>query len=189
MESIISNCELCSEHSLHVIGEADVQMLQCIHCGYVSSPKFIFDGALGDLEDHAEYKKLTDDMKSWSKITEGRIWIPTIITLPIGMLYPIDKDGKMKWAYAKMVEITADEREKYPDDKGGYYEKRIDTDNAVIYDEFFKGMLQVNMDLRTEADKMNKPLASRDTTRYERQEGNESKNIIDIKLPKLKKNK
>ena len=45
--------------------------MQCIWCGYVSSPKFI-----GKKEDNEEYKKLTDDMKNWSKEALGRIWIP-----------------------------------------------------------------------------------------------------------------
>ena len=39
--NIISNCPLCEQHSLHVIGQGDEQMLQCLNCGYVSTSKFI----------------------------------------------------------------------------------------------------------------------------------------------------
>ncbi len=146
MNKIISNCPLCDEHSLHVIGEEETEMMQCISCGYVSSSKFIGD------KKNKEYKKLTDDMKKWSIKKNDRIWIPTIMTLPIGMLYPIDTeevigDGTqiiMKWAFAPMVEITEEEKEKYPNPDGGFYERRIDTDNPTIYDKFVNGMIFVN---------------------------------------------
>ena len=42
MDNIIGNCPLCEEHSLHIIGEEEeAQLMQCIWCGYVSSPKFV----------------------------------------------------------------------------------------------------------------------------------------------------
>ena len=85
MDSIISNCPLCEEHSLHVVGEDGAQIHQCINCGYVSSPKYV-----GTKETNEEYKKLTDDMKKWAVEMNGRIWIPTMMTLPTAMLYPIN---------------------------------------------------------------------------------------------------
>jgi Zn ribbon nucleic-acid-binding protein len=145
MKKLVSNCPLCEEHSLHVIGEGDVQMQQCINCGYVSSPKFI-----GTKEDNEEYKKLPSDMKKWSKECNDRIWIPTILTLPIGMLYPIDIDNmvnhkvEMKWGFAPMVDISERDKENYPDGNGGYYTKKIDTENPNIYDEFFEAMVFIN---------------------------------------------
>ena len=71
MENVIGNCPLCEEHSLHMIGEKESQLMQCIWCGYVSSSKFI-----GTRDENEEYKKLTDDMKEWSKEALNRIWIP-----------------------------------------------------------------------------------------------------------------
>ena len=139
MKKLISNCPLCEEHSLHVVGEEGSQIMQCINCGYVSSTKFV-----GEKETNEEYKKLTDEMRNWSREENGRIWIPTILTLPIGMLYPIDIDNKMKWAFAPMVKITEEEKEKYPNSDGGHYEKRIDTGNPTIYDKFVKGMVFIN---------------------------------------------
>jgi Zn ribbon nucleic-acid-binding protein len=146
MNKIVSNCTLCGQHSLHVIGEDDTEVMQCINCGYVSSSKFVGDGK------DEEYKKLTDDMKRWSIEKDDRIWIPTVLTLPIGMLYPFDEeevvgDGTqtlMKWKFAPMIEISKEEQEKYPNPSGGYYEKRIDTDNPTIYDKFVDGMVFVN---------------------------------------------
>ena len=144
MKDIVSNCFLCGERSLHVAGTEESQVMQCIHCGYVSSTKYI-----GTKETNEEFQKLGEDMKKWAKEENGRIWIPTVLTLPVGMLYPIDDEDKMKWSFAPMVEISQDEKEKYKNSEGGYYEKRIDVENPKIYDEFFEVMLYVNEMMKT----------------------------------------
>ena len=142
---------LCEKHSLHVAGtESEAQIMQCINCGYVSSTKFI-----GKKEDNKEYKNLSEDMKKWAVEKNERIWIPTVITLPIGMLYPMDEDNKMKWAFAPMVDISEDEKENYPNENGGYYERRIDTDNPKIYKNFVDGMFYVNEKLKKHTEEKN----------------------------------
>ena len=162
MKDLISNCFLCGEHSLHVAGTEEAQVMQCINCGYVTSTKYI-----GTKETNEEFQKLGEDMKNWAKEENGRIWIPSIITLPIGMLYPIDVKNEMKWSFAPMVEIPEDERKNFPNEQGGFYERKIDTDNPKIYDEFILGMSYLN-DLMK---KSQQPKPSK------------------ITLPKLKKNK
>ena len=140
MNDLISNCFLCEERALHVAGTEEAQVMQCINCGYTTSTKFT-----GKKETNEEFQKLGEDMKNWSIEKQGKIWIPSIITLPIGMLYPTnDEDGKMKWNFAPMVEITEEERREFPNPNGGYYEKRIDTDNPIIYDKFIEGMTYIN---------------------------------------------
>ena len=146
---MISNCPLCEEHSLHILGEEESQMMQCLNCGYTSTSKFI-----GDKETNEEYSKLTEDMKNWSKEFNGRIWIPTMMTLPVGMLYPKDdKDGNMKWYFSEMVDIPEEEQKNYPvaGDTEQYYKQRYDIDNAKEYDEFFEGMVELNSRLKEEA--------------------------------------
>jgi hypothetical protein len=147
MKDLVSNCFLCEEHSLHVAGTEEAQVMQCISCGYVTSTKYI-----GTKETNEEYQKLGEDIKKWVKEENGRIWIPSIITLPIGMLYPIDEDNKMKWSFAPMVEIPDDEREKYKNPKGGTYNRRIDTDNGIVYDNFLEGMLYVNQQMKQKSE-------------------------------------
>ena len=159
MKDIISNCFLCEEHSLHVAGTEEAQVMQCINCGYVTSTKYI-----GTKETNEEFQKLGEDMKNWAVEKNDRIWIPSIITLPIGMLYPINEEDKMKWSFAPMVDIPEDERENYPNGQGGFYERKIDIDNSKVYDEFIIGMNFVNQKMK---------------------ENSESEN--GIKLPKLKK--
>ena len=141
MKDLISNCFLCGERALHVAGTEEAQVMQCINCGYTTSTKF-----RGIKADNEEFQKLGEDMKNWAKEENGYIWIPSIITLPIGMLYPIDKDNKMKWSFAPMVEIPEEERKKYPNPSvpGKFYERKIDTDNPKIYNEFIEGMSYVN---------------------------------------------
>ena len=166
MKDIVSNCFLCGEHSLHVAGREDAQVMQCINCGYTTTTKYI-----GTKETNEEFQKLGEDMKEWAIEENNRIWIPSIITLPIGMLYPINIDNmvnhntEMKWAFAPMVEISEDERKNYPNEKGGFYEKRIDTDNAKIYDEFVLALSEVN----------------------NRMKEIETPKVSKLKLPKLKK--
>ena len=165
MDNIISNCPLCEEHSLHLIGEKESQLMQCIWCGYVSSPKFI-----GTKDENEEYQKLTGDMKEWSKEAINRIWIPSMFTLPGGMIYPENVDDKMKWKLAELVDVPKDEQKNYPiegqPDK--FYDKRYNTEEPIVYDYFYEVMLVVNEKAKNKAEeKENKP--------------------VEIKLPKLSK--
>ena len=139
MKDLISNCFLCEEHSLHVAGTEEAQVMQCINCGYTTSTKFT-----GKKETNEEFQKLGEDMKNWAVEKQDRIWIPSVIALPVGMLYPINVKKEMKWAFAPMVEIPEDERKDFPNEQGGFYDKKVDTNNAVIYDVFLEGMSYIN---------------------------------------------
>jgi hypothetical protein len=146
MKDLISNCFLCGEKALHVAGTEDAQVMQCINCGYTTSTKFT-----GTKETNEHFQKLGEDMKNWAVESNGKIWIPSIMTLPIGMLYPINIKKEMKWAFAPMVEIPKEERENFPNEQGGFYERKIDTDNAIVYNLFIEGMTKVNELLKQKA--------------------------------------
>jgi len=147
MKDLVGNCFLCEEKALHIAGTEEAQVMQCINCGYVTSTKYI-----GTKETNEEFQKLGEDMKNWAKEEHGRVWIPSLITLPIGMLYPINVKKEMKWAFAPMVEIPEEERENFPNGNGGFYEKKIDTDNPTIYDEFVNGMVYINNLLKSKSE-------------------------------------
>ena len=137
---IVSNCPLCEEHSLHVIEEDGIGTQQCINCGYATTSNFI-----GTKEDNEAFKTLPEEMQSWSKESNDRIWIPSMITLPFGTLYPVNIDGEMKWGFAAMVGIPEKEQENYPIEGGeGYYTQRYDIENAKIYDIFLDAMVEMN---------------------------------------------
>ena len=67
------------------------------------------------------------------------------------MLYPVNVKEKLKWAFAPMVEISEEEKENFPNEQGGFYERKIDTDNAILYDLFIEGMTKVNELLKQKA--------------------------------------
>ena len=159
--NIISNCPLCGEKSLHIIGETQAQTQQCINCGYATTDKFI-----GSIKDNEMYKTLPKEMQSWAKEENGRIWIPSMITLPFGTIYPLKVDDQMKWACADMVEIPEDEQKNYPIEgqEGKYYTTRYDTDNQKVFDVFIEAMAEMNETAKKNSIPENK-----------------------IKLPKLKK--
>ena len=143
---IISNCPLCEENSLHVIEEDGIGTQQCINCGYATTNKFI-----GTKEDNEMYKTLPEEMQSWSKEANGRVWIPSMITLPFGTLYPVNIDNmvnhkkEMKWAFAEMVDIPEEEQKNYPrEDGNGFHTKKYDTDNHKIFDEFLYAITEMN---------------------------------------------
>ena len=136
---IVSTCPLCEEYSLHIIEEDDIGTQQCINCGYATSDRFV-----GTRKDNETFKTLPEEMQSWSKEANDRIWIPTMFTLPFGTLYPVNVDGEMKWGFAEMVDIPEEEQKNYPDDSGGFYKQMYDTDNAKIYDVFLDAMVEMN---------------------------------------------
>ena len=136
---IVSNCPLCEEQALHVIEEDGIGTQQCINCGYATTSNFI-----GTREDNEMYKVLPEEMQSWSVEAIGRIWIPSMMTLPFGTLYPTNVDGEMKWAFAEMIDIPEEEQENYPDERGGFYKQMYNTENAKIYDLFLDAMVEMN---------------------------------------------
>ena len=139
MNNIVSNCPLCEEKSLHVIEEGGIGTQQCINCGYASTSNFI-----GTKEDNEAFKTLSEEMKVWAKEANDRIWIPSMMTLPFGTLYPINIDSEMKWGFAEMVDIPEEEQKNYPDENGGYYKQRYDMENQKIYDIFLEAMAEMN---------------------------------------------
>ena len=121
------------------MGESSAQTQQCISCGYATTDRFI-----GTREDNEVYKTLPEEMQSWSVEDNGRIWIPSMITLPFGTLYPVNIDGEMKWGFAEMVDIPEEEQKNYPAGNSGYFKQRYDTDNQKVFDLFLEAMAEMN---------------------------------------------
>ena len=143
---IVSNCPLCEEKALHIIGDSDeLQTQQCINCGYATAPRFnIKDGGK---EKCKPYTTLTEEMKSWSQEASNHIWIPTILTLPFGLLFPENnKDGNLHWGFADLIYLSEDEQKKYPvpGSTDQFYKTKYDTDNAEIHDEFVVVLAKLN---------------------------------------------
>ena len=140
---IISNCFLCGEHSLHLMNDSSGTQ-QCIACGYATSSNL----------DAADKEKivngLSEDMKKWYKVEAGKVWLPSFITLPVGMVFPLadeSEDGEsMKWGFAPMVKIPEEERENFPIEgkDGEFHTQKYDTDKAKIFDSFVLALSELN---------------------------------------------
>ena len=145
--SIISNCPLCEERALHYMEQEQHKYMQCINCGYAST-----EGFVGTKEDNEEYYKLTPEMKKWSKEYNGRIWIPSVMTLPTGIIYPITDSDEMRWAYSKVVNIPEEEQKNYPTGRSNenekFYKRKYDVENFEKFNTFFDAMIKLNEDAK-----------------------------------------
>ena len=167
LSNIVSNCPLCEAHGLHVMGEADAQIMQCLNCGYTSTSTYF-----GTKQKCKAFQKLPDDIKEWSIEKDSKIWLPVQITLPIGMLCPSKVDDKMRWTFFEMIEIKPEEREKYPDGNGSYYSRRYDMENPKLYDTFLEAMSELNQRLKDEVKNVDEKMVD---------------DLMGISLPKLKR--
>ena len=140
---ITIKCNICAHRMLHVYTDNNFTTRQCSNCGYSSNDKL-----KGNMKDNEFWNNMSDFIKKYSKEDAGSIWIPTLLTLPFGSLYPIEEKDNLKWAYAELVDITEDDdKEKYKKEDGTYYTKKLDTDNPKSFDTYAEGMVYIRKSL------------------------------------------
>ena len=65
----------------------------------------------------------------------------------------MEKNDKLKWAYAKLIDIPeSEEKEKYKKDDGSYYTKKLDTDSPATFETYAEGMLHIRKSLEEQLD-------------------------------------
>ena len=125
----------------------------CFNCGFMSDSRY----EVGSL-------KLTDSLKTSPQLVQdlqfedtnrNTVWFPAVINMgEMGIIFPdvvqekrkeASFDGRLQnyvWKYAKVVEIPEDERKKYDN-----YDRRLDVENAEIFDkyEFMKACEQMGV--------------------------------------------
>ena len=147
---VITRCPLCGvEKSLHSI---QGELSQCLSCGYVTSDKF-----LGTKETCDGYKKLPDQMKDMAVEKNNQVWIPTVMTLPTGVLNPILVEGNMFWAYSPAEEIPEHEQKNFPDGQGGFYTKRYNETETKLFTHFGKALLKISESDKSKSTKLKLP--------------------------------
>jgi len=145
---IVSNCFICDQpRSLHIVS-VESSLQQCLYCGYATSDKFTITDKK---ENNKEYQILPDMMKKWSKTRNNKIWIPSILTLPTAMIYPIEDNG-LKWSYAGLVDVPENEKEQYKNPDGGYFKQKYDTESAEIFDEFYLCLFVLNKEQKDQVE-------------------------------------
>jgi Zn ribbon nucleic-acid-binding protein len=133
------DCVLCKgERSVFLLSEDKLKTMQCLSCGYASSDRY-----LGKPEDNETYKKLHLDMQKMAIIESDRIWIPSLLTLPNGLISPINVENKLLWSVVPAVDITEEEKENYPNGEGGYYEKRYDNIHTKLFNSFNSALKEI----------------------------------------------
>tara|TARA_Y100000310_G_scaffold124213_1_gene122955 strand:- start:9733 stop:10938 length:1206 start_codon:yes stop_codon:yes gene_type:complete len=146
---IVLDCPLCDTHELQVMAHKNKKLQQCIACGYSTSDDLKIKG-IGK-EKNKTYQDLDKHMKRWSKESSGYMWIPSILNLPIGIIYPYeDNENKMVWAFAPLVEIPEADRKNYPrEDGSGFYETRYDISKQIFFESFDKALIETNLVMET----------------------------------------
>lgn len=162
---IVIECPLCDKKELQVY-TTDEKLLQCLYCGYSSS-----NDMAGKMGDNRVFKLLDDQMKDMAKEANGQIWIPSIVNLPIGILYPVKEKDDLIWNFAPLVSIADEEKENYKKEDGTYFTKKYDMDKQITFENFGRALLEINA-----------VISARDKMKNEKESS-----PVKIKLPKLKK--
>jgi Zn ribbon nucleic-acid-binding protein len=136
-------CNICSHRMLHIYTENNFTTRQCTNCGYSSNDKL-----KGKMEDNEFWNNMSDFIKKYSKEDDNHIWIPTLLTLPFGSLYPIEENNKLKWAYAKLVDVSEEEKDNFKKEDGSYFTKKLDTDNPETFSKYSEGMVHIRNSLQ-----------------------------------------
>ena len=148
---LVIDCPLCEYHELQV-SNTEENLQQCINCGYSTSEIYG-----GNTKTNKAFSELDDDMKEWAREINGYIWIPSVVNLSVGLYYPFNVGGEMKWALAPLVDIPENEQKDYPREDGkGSHTKKYDIENQLIFDEFGGGVKKINDTL----DKLNSVIST-----------------------------
>ena len=110
----------------------------CVGCGYTSNTLLVPGTEIHNKAQKSN-PKILNDLKYYDE--ERNIhWYPSTIQTTLGMLFPEgfqDENGNPEWGWnvCKVVELTDEEKGKYPAPRGqGYvYEARLDVENGKFY--------------------------------------------------------
>tara|TARA_Y100001973_G_C5203570_1_gene339689 strand:+ start:3200 stop:3700 length:501 start_codon:yes stop_codon:yes gene_type:complete len=142
MDKLVLDCQLCGNKELHVTVDGN-GLQQCISCGYSTNDDFLI-GDIGSKENHPDFKSLDEFMQKYSIVKNDYIWIPSVMQLPIGIYYPAEKDNKMIWFFAPIVNIPESKQKDYPNPEGGYYKQRYDMNKQLEFEKFGDGLIEIN---------------------------------------------
>ena len=90
---LVLNCSLCGDKELNVIRDESNSM-QCLSCGFSTNDSYNVSEISAD--ENEDFQALDDDLKKWAQESQGQMWIPSVLKLPIGLYYPFDVEGEMK---------------------------------------------------------------------------------------------
>lgn len=130
-------CPRCGSDACYVTEvNQDINNYFCYGCGFQSN-SLMREGELIMEEQMEIIPELYKDLKHEDET--GQIWFPSTINLPDkGMVFANgSSDKNWKWAAVKSIEVTEEEKEKYPipGKKDKYYKKRMDMTTMKMFEE------------------------------------------------------
>lgn len=129
MEKVIT-CPHCfdTDNCFEEIQETFSSYL-CFACGFMSDSRY----QVGDINLIENLKKSPQLVKEsqFEDKTRNIIWFPSVINMgQLGMIYPEGTTDNYVWKYAKVIDISEEERPKYNN-----YSQRLDVDNAETFEQ------------------------------------------------------
>jgi len=120
-----------------VLEEADEQTgivsMICMETGYTTTDQLIHES-----EEQETYESGLTELMKESRIIDGvgLCWYPSFMQLPGAMMYPDGTSEKFYYEIAEIVEITGEERKKYPvpGKEDEYFTARLDVENATQFE-------------------------------------------------------
>ena len=124
-----------------VVIEADettgIESRMCMESGYTTSDTFKIDS-----DNIERYESgITEFMRDRKNIDNelNQIWYPIFMQIATGMLYCEGNiDNELEWKVAKVVDITGEDKLKYPvpGKSDEYYTSRLDVENSIAYSKY-----------------------------------------------------
>ena len=129
MEKVIT-CPHCfnTDNCFEEIQETFSSYL-CFACGFMSDSRY----QVGDINLVENLKKSPQLVRESQFEDKDRniIWFPSVINMgQLGMIYPEGTTDNYVWKYAKVIDISEEERPKYNN-----YSQRLDVDNAETFEQ------------------------------------------------------
>ena len=130
-------CKRCGSDACYTSEVSEkIRNYFCYGCGFQSN-SLMKEGELIMEEQMEILPELYKDLKFEDK--DGQIWFPSTINLPTqGMVFANGSTTEnWKWAAVKAIEVTEEEKEKYPKPgkKDEYYEHRMDMSTMKQFEE------------------------------------------------------
>ena len=129
MEKVIT-CPVCfnTDQCFEEMQETFSSYL-CFACGFMSDSRYQV-GDINLVENLKKSPQLVRESQFEDK-TRNIIWFPSVINMgQLGMIYPEGTTDNYVWKYAKVIDISEEERPKYNN-----YSQRLDVDNAETFEQ------------------------------------------------------
>ena len=130
-------CKLCGSDACYTTEiNQDINNYFCYGCGFQSN-SLMKEGEQIMEEQMELLPELYKDLKYEDE--DGQTWFPSTVNLPTqGMVFANGSTTEnWKWAAVKAIEVTEEEKEKYPKPgkKDEYYEHRMDMSTMKQFEE------------------------------------------------------